>query len=303
MHHVTVFAPDQLAVEPAYAEHCRGYGRAAHIGPEVGALHGAMGTCELQPGGFLAPHLHSYEEFVYVIDGQLILEIDGDARRLGPGGCAFIGVGATHGWANTGSHPARWLDLQTPPARPPHLPADTFFVGGAAPEDAPPLDVRDPRARRFFQWHASQMDIDSVRRTAPVDAPVVSASMSSALLAYSGIGVKMLIDERHGAYLGNLFMVQYGPDVVLHPHDHPLEEAFYILTGEVVYIAEDREYVMGPGSVAYAGVGCIHAFVNRSGAMVRWVESRAPLPPLHNEYRFNRDWDYLAERLGAAPPS
>jgi mannose-6-phosphate isomerase-like protein (cupin superfamily) len=123
--------------------------------------------------------------------------------------------------------------------------------------------------------------------------------MSSALLAYSGIAVKMLIDERHGAHLGNLFMVDYQQDVVLHPHDHPIEEAFYMLEGEVVYIADGEEYVLGVGDVAYAGVGCIHAFENRSDAGCRWLESRAPLPPLHHEYRFNRDWEYLASRLAA----
>jgi quercetin dioxygenase-like cupin family protein len=143
------------------------------------------------------------------------------------------------------------------------------------------------------------MDLDFLKRPAPVDAPAVSSSMSSALLAYSGIAVKMLVDERHGAHLGNLFMVDYQEDVVLHPHDHPIEEAFYMLEGEVVYIADGVEYTMGVGDVAYAGVGCIHAFENRSGRKTRWLESRAPLPPLHHAYRFNRDWDYLAEKLDA----
>jgi quercetin dioxygenase-like cupin family protein len=301
MHHVTSYNMAALAVPPGHEAHSDGYGRAAHIGPEVGALHTGMGTCHLEAGGRLGRHVHSYEELVYVIDGSPIVEIDGEATQLAPGGCAFIGVGATHAWHNPADQAARWLDLQTPPARSGHLPADTFFVGGSAPRSAPALDVRDPRTRRFFQWHPEQMNLDAVKRTAPVDAPAVSASMSSALLAYSGIGVKMLIDERHGAHLGNLFMVEYQPDVVLHPHDHPIEEAFYIIEGEVVYIADDEEYVMGPGDVAYAGVGCIHAFVNRSGRMVRWVESRAPLPPLHHEYRFNRDWDHLGAQLAGTP--
>jgi len=120
------------------------------------------------------------------------------------------------------------------------------------------------------------------------------------MLAYSGIAVKMLLDERHGAFLGNMFMVDYQCDVVLHPHDHPVEEAFYMLEGEVVSIADGTEYTLAVGDVAYAGVGCIHAFENRSGKKTRWLETRAPLPPLHHSYRFNRDWDFLAEQVGTA---
>ena len=46
--------------------------------------------------------------------------------------------------------------------------------------------------------------------------------MALALFAHSGIAVKRLIDERHGAHLGNLFMVDFQPGVVLHPHDRKI---------------------------------------------------------------------------------
>jgi len=299
MHHVTRFDPGALAVPAGYEGHGDGFRRTSHIDRGVGAVHTGFGTCELAPGGTLEPHVHSYEELVYVVAGEAVLALDGESRRLGPDECAFIGVGATHAWHNPGDEPCRWIDLQTPQARDASGPPDTFFVGGQASTEGEPIDVRDPRTRRYFRWDQSQMDLDLLKRPAPVDAPAVSSSMSSALLAYSGIAVKMLVDERHGAYLGNLFMVDYQPDVVLHPHDHPLEEAFYMLEGEVVYIADGVEHVLREGDVAYAGVGCIHAFENRSGGRTRWLESRAPLPPPHHAYRFERDWDYLAAKLAA----
>jgi hypothetical protein len=56
--------------------------------------------------------------------------------------------------------------------------------------------------------------------------------------------------------------------------------------------------VLGPGDVAWAGVGCVHAFYNRADGRVRWLETQAPLPPAAHSYRFDRDWDYLAQRLG-----
>jgi quercetin dioxygenase-like cupin family protein len=300
-HHVTRFEPSDLAIPRDYEAGSAGYRRASHIDRSVGAVHTGFGTCELASQGRIEPHVHAYEELVYVIEGTVELTIDGVGVALEPDDCAFVGVGATHSWANPGDAPARWIDLATPIARDADEPPDTFFVGGVPGGVASPLDVRDPRARSFFRWHSTQMDLDLLKRPVPVDAPAVSSSMSSALLAYSGIAVKMLIDERHGAHLGNMFMVDYQPDVVLHPHDHPIEEAFWMLEGEVVYIADGVEYALSEGDVAYAGVGCIHAFENRSGRGCRWLETRAPLPPLHHAYRFNRDWDYLGAKLTANP--
>jgi quercetin dioxygenase-like cupin family protein len=299
MHHVTRFDPAELAVPAGYEDHSAGHRRTSHIDRGVGAVHTGFGTCELDAGGGIDAHVHAYEELVYVVEGRPVLTLDGRAYELAPDDCAFIAVGATHAWENPGGSPARWIDLQSPQARPATDPPDTFFVEPQPSVPRAPLDIRDPRTRSFARWSPDQMDLDVLKRPAGVDAPAVSSSMSSALLAYSGIAVKMLVDERHGAHLGNLFMVDYQQDVVLHPHDHPIEEAFYMLEGEVVYIADGQEYTLAVGDVAYAGVGCIHAFENRSGRRTRWLESRAPLPPLHHAYRFKRDWDYLGERLEA----
>jgi len=126
----------------------------------------------------------------------------------------------------------------------------------------------------------------------------VSASMATALLAYSGIAVKMLVDERLGAYLHSMFMVEYQPGGVAQPHDHPLEETYYMLEGEVDAEADGERFTLRPGDVFWTGVGCIHAFWNTSGGRVRWLETQSPQLPANHSYRFNRDWEYLAERLG-----
>ena len=47
-------------------------------------------------------------------------------------------------------------------------------------------------------------------------------------------------------------------------------------------------------------VGSIHAFYNRTEERVRWLETQSPQPPANYSYRFNRDWDYLAEQLSAS---
>ena len=143
------------------------------------------------------------------------------------------------------------------------------------------------------------MELDRLKVGAAVDEPTVSASMATALLAYSGIAVKMLVDQRLDAQLHTMFMVEYEPGGVAHPHDHPLEEAYVILEGEVEAEADGERYQLRAGDAFWTGVGCVHAFYNTSGAPVRWLETQAPQPPARHSYRFNRDWEYLQSRLAS----
>jgi quercetin dioxygenase-like cupin family protein len=126
----------------------------------------------------------------------------------------------------------------------------------------------------------------------------VSASMRTALLVYSGITVKMMVDSDLGALLSTMFMVQYEPNGVAGTHDHPLEETYLILDGEVDATFDGERYRLRPGDVAWAGVGCVHGFSNaRDDMPVRWLETQAPQPPARHSYRFTRDWDYLRATL------
>ena len=67
--------------------------------------------------------------------------------------------------------------------------------------------------------------------------------------------------------------------------------------GEVEALADDKKYLMKPGDFLWAGVGCTHAFYNRSNATVRWLETQSPQPPARNSYRWSRDWEYVAEQM------
>ena len=55
--------------------------------------------------------------------------------------------------------------------------------------------------------------------------------MRTALLVYSGITVKLMVDSDLDAQLSTMFMVQYDPDGVAGAHDHPFEETYYFLEG------------------------------------------------------------------------
>jgi len=189
--------------------------------------------------------------------------------------------------------------MASPRPRAPGLqPSDTFFLG-PAPDDPPlPLDLRDPRNRNLFLLVENDMNLDRLQEGATTSAPAVSASMSTAALAYSGITVKMLVDKRLDAQLHTMFMVGYRPGGIAHPHDHPFEESYYMLDGEIDVVADGERHTLRPGDTFWTGAGCIHAFYETKGGTALWLETSAPGPPDRHAYRFDRDWDYLAEQLG-----
>jgi mannose-6-phosphate isomerase-like protein (cupin superfamily) len=105
----------------------------------------------------------------------------------------------------------------------------------------------------------------------------------------------MMVDSDLGADLSTMFMVQYERGGFAGAHDHPLEETYLILEGEVEGDFDDATYHLKPGDLAWAGVGCVHAFRNVGQGRVRWLETQAPQPPGRHSYRFARDWTYLDE--------
>jgi quercetin dioxygenase-like cupin family protein len=300
MFHVRRAAEIEPTLPDAYAGHSRGFSRAALTGRHVGAVHTGFALARLAAGGGVATHVHSCEESFFVLAGRPLLWLDGRAHRLAPGECGLIGVGVPHAWS--AEQAAEWLEVTAPP---PRLdgPPDTFFTGERAEfSRAEAVDIRDPRSRVFFRLDRGAMELDNLKLGAPVDAPTVSASMATALLAYSGIAVKMLVDGRLGAVLHQMFMVEYEPGGVAQRHDHPLEEAYYVLEGEVEAQADDDRFTLRPGDFLWTAVGCIHAFRNPGPGRVRFLETQTPQPPGNHSYRFNRDWDHLAERLSPGGP-
>jgi quercetin dioxygenase-like cupin family protein len=279
-------------VPGTFAGHSQGFTRWAVVGEAAGAAHTGFGLCTIEPGGNLDAHVHSFEQSVFVLEGRLVLDTAEGSVELGPGDYGLVPVGVAHAARNPGPEPARWADMCAPQPRA-RFDDDTFFVPSLAATDPVPVDVRDPRTRSF--GHIDPANMDPRRQTQ--DQLAVSASMRTALLVYSGISVKMMVDSDLGAQLQTMFMVQYEPGGVAGTHDHPLEETYLVLEGEVDASFDGDVHRLRPGDVAWAGVGCVHGFSNPADRPVRWLETQAPQPPARHSYRFTRDWDYLRDAL------
>jgi quercetin dioxygenase-like cupin family protein len=208
------------------------------------------------------------------------------------GDYGLVPVGMTHALRNLSDAVVTFAEMQAPLPRE-RFGYDTQFPPAIAAGDPVPVDVRDPRNRYFGHIDAASMDPALQTQ----DRLAVSASMRTALLVYSGITVKMMVDSDLGADLSTMFMVQYEQGGFAGSHDHPLEEAYLILEGEVEATFDGSVHHMGPGDVAWAGVGCVHGFRNVGEGRVRWLETQAPQPPPRQSYRFARDWSYLETAL------
>jgi quercetin dioxygenase-like cupin family protein len=281
---------EEIELEAALPGHSRGLTRAVLVGATTGSVHTGLTLVELEDG-CVDTHVHSFESSFFVLEGEPVLYLDGRGVRLCPNACGALPVGLPHAWRSDDR--GRWIEVASPRPRPPEQPPDTFFLGGAPDESPGDLDLRDPRNRHLFLLSDDDMDVARLCAGMRSSEPKVSASMTTAALLYSGITVKMLVDKRLDAQLHTMFMVGYQPGAQALPHDHPFEESYFMLEGEVDVVADDTRYTLYPGDVFWTAVGCIHAFYETKGGTVKWLESSAPGPPDRHSYRFERDWESL----------
>jgi mannose-6-phosphate isomerase-like protein (cupin superfamily) len=273
MHAVSKIDPAAAQTPQLYQPHSTGFRRATYVNRAMGSVHMGTGICFLDAGGAIQPHLHSFEESFYILEGSVSVQIGEKTHTLGPGNFGLIPTGVPHSWKNAGAATARWLEMQAPQPRPLEYGRDTFFTHESAVPDAP---------APIGHFDESQLP----RAGGP--------SQMEGFNPTTGVAIKMFVDRSFGATHQSLFLIQYSAGAKIDLHDHTFEESYFILAGRVHAIADDESYDLGPGDVIWTGVGCIHSFANQGAEPVRWIETQAPLPPAKEIFRFERDWTKFA---------
>ena len=300
MYHITRIDRSQAVRPEDYASHAEGFVRQSLVDRAAGSPHTHLLACWIDPDGFVESVVHSFEFSMYVLEGSASVFMLGEKIPLSKDECLVVPIGVSYA-IKASSQGVHWLQISAPGEIERPRRKDTYFTGenkmNMESSDLNEFDLRDPRNQHAFRFDPASMNLTNLAVGAKKDAPAVSASMATALLAYSGIGVRMLIDQRVGAKLHTMFIVDYQPSAIAHPHDHPFEETYTFTHGEVHGLIEGREYVFGPGDVLWCGVGSDHGFEHRGEGVVRWIETQAPQPPSQHSYRFSRDWEYLDEKL------
>jgi quercetin dioxygenase-like cupin family protein len=296
-HHIVRTRADrERRTPPEFEDRSAGYAVDPVVDEAGGSVQMGFRMASLDAGGHVDAHVHSFEESLYVIEGALALDSTEGNVELVAGDYGLLPVGMTHALRNTSDSVVTFAEMQAPLPRA-AFGFDTQLTAPLLADPATRIDVRDPRTRSFGHIDAASMDPALQTQ----DRLAMSASMRTALLVYSGITVKMMVDSDLGAHLSTMFMVQYEPGGFAGAHDHPLEEAYLILEGEVDGVFDGHSYRLVPGDVAWAGVGCVHEFRNAGDGRVRWLETQAPQPPPRHSYRFARDWTYLTQALADDP--
>ncbi len=213
----------------------------------------------------------------------MIALIGSEAHELKSGDFGLISTGVTHCWPSVGQQSARWLEMQSPQPRPAEYGRDTFFVGGEVPPRAAPLDTANVGNTLLGHFDEAQLP----RPGTPSEMEGFNPT--------TGVAIKMFIDRSFGAIHQSLFLILYMPGAKIDLHDHTFEESYLILSGEVETECDGQVYRLGPGSVVWTGVGCLHRFANVGSEPVRWVETQAPLPPAKEVFRFEKDWTQYAQ--------
>ena len=272
-----------------------GMARTVLVGASTGATHTELAAGALAPDGWIRRHIHSFEEALYVLQGDLLLDIDGHIHCLAAGDYALIPIGTWHALANASGAQVRWLSLNTPLRLGPDAPRrDTFYAGSAIDPDpldaiGRPPDFSDPSTRYVGHYAGTPPQLEALAVTDPARGRA-PAGMDTAILAYSGISVKMLIDRNFGADLLTMFTVDYEIGGAAQAHDHPFEETYFFLEGEIEAELDGKPYRLRPGDFVFAGVGSVHAFYNTGTERVRWLETQAPQPPARHAYRWVAGW-------------
>ena len=120
---MTTNLPRIVNVDDAPSNRRRGGDLRAMLTPTaVGATSGFMGVAIVQPGERIGEHYHPYsEEFVFVVCGDLEVDLDGTTQPLRPDQGLMIPIGMRHRFRNVGTTEARLVFHLGPLAPRPEL--------------------------------------------------------------------------------------------------------------------------------------------------------------------------------------
>jgi len=263
-----------------FERHSKGYQRVALVDHSTGSVHQSVGICELQAEGSVDYCLHTNEEGIYVIEGELELLRDRQVFGLAPDDYALVPYGIPHAYRNRSNTFARWFEISAPQPKPPGGWQDTYFLDADWPKEVIKFDPEDARIQLVGHFREEA---------------------ARSISAGAGIGVQGL---RNYQFMGlpfgtRHFLLMRGvlePGGTLGPHDHPIEEWYYGLSGELEFTMEGKRYHLRPGDVTWTGVGAMHYWHNAGKAPYHWIETHVPeMPTVHGSRNYPY-WEKLRDR-------
>ncbi len=95
---------------PSPVGNSRGASIQVLLGPADGVPNFITRRFTLEPGGRIPEHRHeSIEHEQVMLQGEMVLTLDGEEKVVRAGDCIFIPAGIAHAYANRGSETVRFL--------------------------------------------------------------------------------------------------------------------------------------------------------------------------------------------------
>ncbi|MEV0409081.1 cupin domain-containing protein [Actinoallomurus sp. NPDC050550] len=184
------------------------------------------------------------DTFVYVLDGELGVDFDGETHRLTEGMCAFLPSGVTHAMRSLSDTPVHALHLSSP------------GTWGRDPEDAEALHALSAEDGKSRFYLLGKGDVRPGRlRVPPAFASKVRSTDTDDRLSL----LEMVVAQQ----------------IPRHVH-HLADESIYVLDGELVVEFVDRTYRATPGQFVLLPHGVPHALRPGSGRPPRVLQISSP---------------------------
>jgi quercetin dioxygenase-like cupin family protein len=106
--------------------------------------------------------------------------------------------------------------------------------------------------------------------------PLILRNGDGEALGVMGSQVRLICPSERTARQFSLMECAAPRDVGPPPHQHPWDEAYYILEGQFRFTLDDRELLLGPGDFLYVPAGRLHGFHGASDTTARLLFFDAP---------------------------
>jgi len=116
-----------------------------------------------------------------------------------------------------------------------------------------------------------------------------------------GAGVRFLLPAEKTDRNFSLMEVELPKDQGPPPHDHPWDEAYYVLDGDVWFLVDDIEQVFSAGDFIYAPGGTVHSFRGAGDRPARVLVMDAPATAEGFFREANREVVNIPEDLAKVP--
>lgn len=182
------------------------------------------------------PHFHrDHVDAFYVLDGTLEFIVGDETLRAQAGTTVAVPPGIVHGFTNAGPGRARYLNIHAP---------DGGFIEY----------LRHAVRGGTFQWDSYDVD----EPYGPATAQIVGPDGGERLSRREGLANTI----RGETTELSLFVLEFDErweGVDPHSHDDHVD-SFFLLDGEVDFLAGDETVRLGPGSYFAAPLGVTHGF-------------------------------------------